>query len=60
MYYLGSVALLLEAFRDWLAIRAALAIPFSQLWRLSWEKETLVSSDFNGIVSRVGPRHGPL
>ena len=48
----------LEAFSDWLKVRAALAVPFSQLWRLPWEEETLVSSDFNGMLQSALSRRG--
>ena len=54
----GSVELLLQAFSDWLKVRAALAVPFSQLWRLPWETETLVSANFNDMLQCALSRRG--
>ena len=54
----GSVPLLLEALRDWLKIREALSVSFSQLWRLPWEKEVLVAADFNGMLQHALSRRG--
>ena len=47
-----------EALRDWLKIREALSVSFSQLWRLPWEKEVLVAADFNGMLQRALSRRG--